>query len=99
MHNAWKVFRRNVAFLKHSQSINVNAYDLKNGNVNIGEKQTTAKIKKTDNDFFICKNGQCGSLYEGGFITACDGALQCVDLSDEQNCESCQGESNYIYRE
>ena len=93
----WNIYRRNVAFYKHSKGVDVNKMAI----VAVSKKEEIPRknvsfemiIKPYDKDFFMCRNGQCGRDMFEDYIKPCDGKVQCNDLSDEQDCAECPEES------
>ena len=99
----WYFYRRNVAFLKHSEGVDINDIDIappildENRIVNKksplqwtrGDGIETSSLRELDNDLVKCKNGQCKYGFTGRKIERCNGVVECSDNSDEQNCETC----------
>ena len=98
----WFFYRRNVAFLKHSEGVDVNSMDIAppisdDESRNVNEKSPlqwnpgdkSSSLRELDDNLARCKNGQCKYGFVGTKIERCNGVVECGDNSDEQDCETC----------
>ena len=91
----WYFYRRNVAFLKHSEGVDINTMDIALPfshdksplQWNPGDKSSS--LRELDDGLIRCKNGQCKYGFFGTQIERCNGVVECSDSSDEQDCKTC----------
>ena len=94
----WYFYRRNVAFLKHSEGVDINTMDIsppisdesnEKSPLQWNPGSESLSLRELDAGLIRCRNGQCKLGILGTQIERCNGVVECSDNSDEQDCETC----------